>query len=330
MRVFRRSKNIGTGSGDTSVVSDSSAPSEAKLSLLERYNKALSRPWVSSYRLLGQRIARLIPLFGDLRPNLLRSGKRIHFEAYVSLIILTSIITFAVGFVLTSVIVFALHGEILLVLLLGLGVGLLSGAIGFVTMYALPSVSADSRKRNMDEELAYTMSHMAVLAAAGLPPERVFRSLAQSDEKSVVAEESKMIIRDIDMLGFDILTALAMERERSPSKTFSEFLEGFTAATRSGGDLKKYLLSSAKEIMELRRIATKQLVETLGMIAEAYVSMLVVFPLILIIMFSVMGLVGGNIAGFSVFSIMALVTYALIPLLAIMMIVLLDGMLPKR
>jgi len=94
--------------------------------------------------------------------------------------------------------------------------------------------------------------------------------------------------------------------------------------------LKKYLLSSAKEIMELRRIATKQLVETLGMIAEAYVSMLVVFPLILIIMFSVMGLVGGNIAGFSVFSIMALVTYALIPLLAIMMIVLLDGMLPKR
>lgn len=331
MRVFRRSKNIGTGSGDTSVVSDSSAPSEAKLSLLERYNKALSRPWVSSYRLLGQRIARLIPLFGDLRPNLLRSGKRIHFEAYVSLIILTSIITFAVGFALTSVIVFALHGEILLVLLLGLGVGLLSGAIGFVTMYALPSVSADSRKRNMDEELPYTMSHMAVLAAAGLPPERVFRSLAHSDEeKSVVAEESKMIIRDIDMLGFDILTALANERERSPSKTFSEFLEGFTAATRSGGDLKKYLLSSAKEIMELRRIATKQLVETLGMIAEAYVSMLVVFPLILIIMFSVMGLVGGNIAGFSVFSIMALVTYALIPLLAIMMIVLLDGMLPKR
>jgi len=331
LKVFRRNKNLGTGASSTPIVSAGSTPSEPKLSLLEHYNQALSRPWVSSYRLLGQRIARVVPLFEDLRPNLLRSGKRIHFEAYVSLIVLTSIITFAVGLGVTSVIVLALHGGVLLVLLLGFGIGLLSGAIGFVTMYALPGLGADSRKGNMDEELPYTMSHMAVLAAAGLPPERVFRSLAHSDEeKSVVAEESKMIIRDIDMLGFDVLTALANARERSPSKTFSDFLEGFTAATRSGGDLKKYLLSSAKEIMELRRIAAKQLVETLGMIAEAYVSMLVVFPLILIIMFSVMGLVGGNVGGFSVFSIMALVTYALIPLLAIMMIVLLDAMLPKR
>jgi flagellar protein FlaJ len=330
MKILGRSKGAKTGASSGSDVSTSSVGSERKLSFLERYNLALSRPWISSYRLLGERIARVMPFFEDLRPALLRSGKRIHFEAYVSLIVLTSIIAFVVAFAITSIIVVALHGGASLVLLLGLGVGLLSGSVGFTAMYALPAVGVDSRKRNMDEELPYTMSHMAILASAGLPPERVFRSLARSGEKSVVAEESKMIIRDIDMLGFDMLTALANERERSPSKTFSDFLEGFTAATRSGGDLKKYLLSSAKEIMELRRIAAKQLVETLGMIAEAYVSMLVVFPLILIIMFSVMGLVGGNIGGFSVFSVMALVTYALIPLLALMMLALLDGMLPKR
>jgi flagellar protein FlaJ len=330
MRVFRRGKSAETESSSTSAVTASSTLSEPKLSFVERYNQALSRPWVMSYRLVGQRIARVIPLFEDLRPNLLRSGKRIHFEAYVSLIAFTSVIAFAVGFAITAFIVLALHGELLLVLLLGLGLGLLSGAIGFATMYALPGIGADSRKRSMDEELPYSMSHMAVLAAAGLPPERVFRSLAESEDKSVVAEESKMVIRDIDMLGFDVLTALANARERSPSKAFSDFLEGFIAATRSGGDLKKYLMSSAKEIMELRRIAAKQLVDTLGMIAEAYVSVLVVFPLILLIMFSVMGLVGGGIGGFSVFSIMALVTYAMIPLLAVMMILLLDAMLPKR
>jgi flagellar protein FlaJ len=330
MKILGRSKGAKTGASSSSDVSTSSEGSERKVSFLEWYNLALSRPWISSYRLLGERIVKVMPFFEDLRPTLLRSGKRIHFEAYVSLIVLTSIIAFVVGFAITSIIVIALHGGALLVLLLGLGVGLLSGSVGFTTVYALPGMGVDSRKRDMDEELPYTMSHMAILASAGLPPERVFRSLAQSDEKSVVAEESKMIIRDIDMLGFDMLTALANERERSPSKTFSDFLEGFTAATRSGGDLKKYLLSSAKEIMELRRIAAKQLVETLGMIAEAYVSMLVVFPLILIIMFSVMGLVGGSIGGFGVFSVMALVTYVLIPLLALMMLALLDGMLPKR
>ncbi len=314
----------------TTTPSASVEPKISKPGLTEQYNQILSRPWVTSYRLLGERIAQAVPLFEDLRPSLLRSGKSIYFEAYVSLIVFTSVIAFVIGFSATTVVGLLLHGDIPLVLLFGLGIGLVSGAGGFGVMYALPSLTGGSRKGGLEQELPYAMSQMAVLAAAGLPPERIFRSLAQSDQKkSVVAEESRMILRDVDMLGFDLLTALANERERSPSKTFSDFLEGFTATTKSGGDLKKYLLSSAKEIMELKRISGKQLVDTLGMLAEAYVSMLVVFPLIVIIMFSVMGLVGGGLGGISVFAIMALVSYAIIPLLAIMMLVLLDGTLPK-
>ncbi len=314
----------------TTTPSPSVEPKISKPSLTEQYNQVLSRPWVTSYRLLGERIAQAVPLFEDLRPSLLRSGKSIYFEAYVSLIVFTSIIAFVIGFAATTVVGLLLQGAIPLVLLFGFGIGLVSGAGGFAVMYALPSLTGGSRKGSLEQELPYAMSQMAVLAAAGMAPERIFRSLARSDQKkSVVAEESRMILRDVDMLGFDLLTALANERERSPSKTFSDFLEGFTATTRSGGDLMKYLLSSAKEIMELKRISGKQLVDTLGMLAEAYVSMLVVFPLIVIIMFSVMGLVGGALGGISVFAIMALVSYAIIPLLAIMMLVLLDGTLPK-
>jgi flagellar protein FlaJ len=324
-------KEVLKQSGIPIASSESAKLRKPKLSFVERYNEALSRPWVTSYRLLGERIARVVPILEDLRPSLLRSGKRIHFDAYVSLIVFTSVIALAIGFSATTVVGLVLHGDITLVLLVGLGVGLLSGAGGFGLMYAIPGITADSRKRSLDEELPYAMSQMAVLAAAGLPPERVFRSLAQSAEKnSVMAEESMMILRDVDMLGFDLLTALANERERSPSRTFSEFLEGFTATTRSGGDLMKYLLSSAKEIMEVKRIAGKQVVETLGMLAEAYVTALVVFPLILIVMFSVMGLVGGGLGGVSVFGIMVVVTYLIIPLLATMMIVLLDQTLPRR
>jgi len=289
-----------------------------------------TRPWVTSYRILGERITRLVPFFDDLRPTLLRSGKKIHFEAYVSLIVLTAIIAFVGGFSAITVIGLVLQGEILVILLIALAAGLISGAVGFVVMYVMPGFAADSRKRNLDEELAYSMSQMAVLASAGLPPERLFRSIAVSDEKSAIRDEAQTTLRDVDMLGYDLLTALSRARERSPSKQYANFLEGFTATVRSGGDMKKYLLSSAKEIMELRRIAAKQLVETLGMLAEAYVSMLVVFPLILLIMFSVMGMVGGNVGGFSVYSLLAIVTYALIPLLAAMMIMLLDMVFPRR
>ncbi len=272
----------------------------------------------------------MLPLFEDLRPSLLRSGRKISFEAYVSLVFLTATIAFGCGTLVSLVIGIVFSANLLPMLLLGFGVGLLAAAVTFGVTYAYPSIAADGRKRQLDEELSYSISHMAILASAGLQPERVMRSLAEGETKSVIAEESSTIIRDIDLLGQDLLGAMSAARERSPSKYFGDFLEGFIATTRSGGDLKKYLLSSATELMEIRRIMGKQLVDTLGMLAEMYVSMLVVFPLILLIMFSVMGLVGGNVGGFGVFTIVALVTYALIPLLAIMVLVLLDGMLPKR
>jgi flagellar protein FlaJ len=329
MKVFGRGKKVQIAT-PVAAIESSSKQAETKSGFSERYNEFFSRPWIASYRLLGERIARVYPLFEDLRPSLLRSGKRIHFEAYVSMVVLNSLIAFVVGFSAVTIFGLVFRGDILIVLLIAFAAGILSGGIGFGVTYALPSVKVGSRKRDMDEELAYSMSHMAILAAAGLPPEKVFRSVAQTEEKSVVREEAQTILRDVDILGFDILTALNNARERSPSKQFAEFLEGFTATVRSGGDLTKYLLSSAKEIMEMRRIAAKQLVETLGMLAEAYVSMLVVFPLILLIMFSVMGLVGGQLGGFSVSSIMGLVTYIIIPILAVVMIVMLDAVLPKR
>lgn len=303
---------------------------EGGSSLLERYNAALSKPWVTSYRLLGAKIARFLPLFEDLRPSLLKSGRKISYEAYVSLTFFSATIGFAAGFLATFALTLVLGVGILGALLLALGIGLLGGSLGFMVTYGYPSLAADGRKRQLDEDLPFSISQMAILAAAGLPPERIFRSVAELEMKSVVAEESRTIIRDVDLLGFDMLTAMQRARERSPSKYFADFLEGFIATTRSGGDLKKYLLSSAKELMETRRILAKQLVDTLGMVAESYVSMLVVFPLILLIMFSVMGLVGGGIGGFSVFTVMALVTYVLVPLLAVAVIVLLDAMIPKR
>lgn len=299
-------------------------------SLLEKYNAALSRPWVTAYRLLGDRIARYLPLFEDLRPNLLRSGRKISFEAYVSLTFFTAIIGFGAGFMLTFALTLALGAALLGALILAAGIGLLGGALGFVVTYGYPSLAADGRKRQLDEDLPFSISQMAILSSAGLPPERIFRSVAELETSSVLSDEARTIIRDVDLLGFDMLTAMQRARERSPSKYFADFLEGFIATTRSGGDLKKYLLSSAKDLMETRRILGKQLVDTLGMVAESYVSMLVVFPLILLIMFSVMGLVGGTIGGFSVFTVMALVTYVLVPLLAIAVIVLLDAMIPKR
>jgi flagellar protein FlaJ len=120
---------------------------------------------------------------------------------------------------------------------------------------------------------------------------------------------------------------LELERARSPSSIFSEILEGLVATIRSGGSMKSYLLDATHTVMDLRRIAAKQLVESLAVFAESYVTLMIVFPLLVIVMFSVMALIGSGIGGLSVIMMMSLVTYGIIPICGMAVIVMLDTML---
>ena len=82
--------------------------------------------------------------------------------------------------------------------------------------------------------------------------------------------------------------------------------------------------------MDYRRVAAKQLIETLAAFAEVYVELLVVFPLLIIVMFSVMALIGNGLAGFSVTTMMVFVSYLVIPLCAVAVLVMLDGILVEE
>jgi flagellar protein FlaJ len=155
----------------------------------------------------------------------------------------------------------------------------------------------------------------------------MFKLLEDSATTPQVASEANEVTRDVEVLGEDIITALEAERARSPSKTFAEILEGFVATIRSGGSLTGYLQDATRVVMDLRRVAAKQMVESLATFAEVYVTLMVVFPLLVIVMFSVMAIIGGGLGGFSTTAMMTLVTYLIIPFSGVAVIVLLDTML---
>ena len=79
--------------------------------------------------------------------------------------------------------------------------------------------------------------------------------------------------------------------------------------------------------MDLRRLAAKQLIESLSVLAETYISLMIVFPLLVIVMFSVMALIGSALGGLSVTLLMSFITYAIIPICGMAVIVMLDTML---
>ena len=287
----------------------------------------LREPWLLAYRYISTRLPKVMPYFKDLGPSLQKAGIKISLEAYLSLTLFITGLSFAATLGVTVAVAALLGVPMLISILFAFAVGIVSASGSFGLIYGLPGFLCSNRRKRMDLELPYVASHLSILATAGLPPARMFKLIEDSNTTPQVASEANEITRDVEVLGQDIITALEAERIRSPSKTFAEMLEGFVATIRSGGSLTGYLQDATRVVMDLRRVAAKQLVEGLATFAEVYVTLMVVFPLLVIVMFSVMSIIGSGLGGFSTTGMMSIVTYLIIPFSGIGVIVMLDMML---
>jgi flagellar protein FlaJ len=288
---------------------------------------------LAPYRLLGQHTEKLLPRLGELEKQMLRANIKIAFPAYVAFMLLFSAVGGATIFISSFLIAFVLGATVVTSFLLAFVLGVSCLLIVLGLLYVYPSMQAGTRKRLLEEELPYVASHMSVLSRSGLPPERILRSLSDVEAvgiRSVAAEEAANIDRDVHYLGLDVISAIERRMRTSPSRRFVDYLDGFVSVARTGGDLTSYFLSAARGFMDQARIAARQLVETLGGLAEAYVSMMVVFPLLMIVMLSIMNMIGGGIGGFSTIFLMQLITYVGIPMMALIMLLLLDSVMPPR
>jgi len=296
-----------------------------------RVQLGLTRPQVFAYRIIGEKTARFLPLFKGVDVNLRRSGMKINFKAYVSLAILTTLLfsltTLSVTF-LSLLFVFRL--SLLSSSLFGIGTSLFAGASTLICFYVYPIYHADNFKRNMETELPFTTGYMAILAGAGVSPERMLRSLAQMDVSRAVSNEAKTITRDVELFGYDIISALEASSKRTPSERFREFLEGFIATIHSGGNLVKYFSERSRQYMKLEKIAMRRLSDTLGVLSEFYVTLLVAGPLILVVMLAVMAMLGGGSGLFNPQLLLYLLTYLGIPLGSIVFLIMIDVIFPRR
>jgi len=291
------------------------------------------KPHVFAYRVLGQKTSGLLPLFKDVDVNLQKSRMRVSFRGYVNLAVLGTMLTSLSTLVLVTLLaVGVFHLTIFLSLLFGGGATMFAGALTLMVFYAYPILRADSLKRSLEDELPFTTGYLSILAGAGVPPAQMFRSLAQIDSSLAVSQEARLIVRDVELFGVDVVSALSTASKRTPSDKFRELLEGFIATIHAGGDLGKYLSERSRHFMRLKRIGLRRLADTLGVLAEFYVVLLVAGPLILIVMLAVMAMLGGggSILGLDPRLLLYLLTYLGIPLGSVTFLILLDMITPKR
>ena len=263
--------------------------------------------------------------------GLRRSGIMTSFKFYVSLTLLATLIaTVATMLLIPPVLYFVLQTPLFPSILFGVGGGLFAGVLTVIGFYIYPIYRADIIKRNLEDNMAFATGYLAILAGAGVPPNSMFRSLSRIPQKLAIIDESRIITRDVELFGTDIITALETASKRTPSEKFKELLEGLIATIHSGGNLMTYLLQRSRQGMKFKRIALRKFSDTLGMLSEFYVTLLVAGPLIFVVMLAVMAMLGGT--GLGIMSptlLLMLLTYMGIPVGSIIFLIVLDAVTPK-
>ena len=292
---------------------------------------AFKRSHSLAYQLIGERTERVLPLFRDLDSNLQRAELKVTFKAYVSLTVFATILTSFVALaIIPCLLIFTFNVQLLSAILFGVGGSLLTGALSIIGFYVYPIYRADKLRRELEDELPFITGYMAILTSAGVSPEKIFYSLSNLSVPLTVSIEAKNVVRDVNLFGLDIISALEGTSKRTPSERFREMLEGFISTIHSGGNLAAYLREKSRQYMKLKRISLRKFSDTLSILSEFYVTLLVTGPLLLIIMLAVMAMLGGGSLGMlSPDLLLSLLTYLGIPLGSIMFLIILDAVLPK-
>ncbi|MBM4248044.1 MAG: type II secretion protein F [Euryarchaeota archaeon] len=205
----------------------------------------------------------------------------------------------------------ALHLSAVIMLLIYLGLGV-APLIGYFALMNLPASTANARRKDIDTRIPHAMSFISTLASADVTVDVIFSELAKQRIYGEIQNEAKWITRDIELLGKDVLSAIRDAAARSPSVKFQDFLQGVVTTTLSGGQLKPYFIMKSEQYNRLAKLEGKKGQETLGMLAESFVTVVVAMPLFLIVMMSLMALVGKT-AGSSIMF-LYLIVFLMIPL----------------
>ncbi|NWF87176.1 type II secretion system F family protein [Candidatus Bathyarchaeota archaeon] len=288
-------------------------------------------PHSIAYQLIGERTERILPFFRDLDANLQRAGLKVSFKAYVSLTLFaTMLISFITVALISSLLIFAFRMPYLPSIMFGIGGSLFACAFSIIGFYVYPVYRADKLKRELEDELPFTTGYMAILTSAGVSPEKIFYSLSNLSVQLTVSQEAKNVTRDVNLFGSDIISALEEMSKRTPSERFREMLEGFISTIHSGGNLPAYLREKSRQYMKLKRINLRKFADTLSTLSEFYVALLVTGPLLMVIMFAVMTMLGGgNLGALSPELLLQILAYIGIPLGSVMFLIILDAVSPK-
>lgn len=220
---------------------------------------------------------------------------------------------------------FTPYKEMIAIAIISIIFFIIPGILSYGTFMLYPSFRSSIRKVNIDTQLPHAVMYMYALSRGETNIIEIIRSVAElPNVYGEISKEFAMIMRDMELLGIDFMSALRNVQNETPSENLNQFLGNLITLIDNGGEVSEFFSVQIGNYRTKTKSDHSLFLDMLGMIAESYVTGFVAGPLFMIIVAVTLGSMKGSMT----WLLMGL-TYAVLPFGSIGFVFLIDLMLPK-
>ncbi len=241
--------------------------------------------------------------FKSLPMELRKANMDILLEVYVAMIFLSVALSIAFSLVLFIVLIFidvtssfpflsAYHGELLTRVVRIIWIPIFIPIFTFLGLYYYPMTEKKTIGRKIDQELPFAVIHMSAISGSGIAPVEIFKIIGLGKEYPILRKEFRKVLNQINLFGYDLITALNNSAKTAPSEKLSELFSGLSTSITSGADLKEFFEKRSETLLLNYRIEREKYTRTVETFLDIYISIVVAAPMIFMLLL-VMILISG-------------------------------------
>jgi len=161
-----------------------------------------------------------------------------------------------------------------------------------ILIYFYPQSESKNIGAKINQELPFVAIHMSAIATSGVEPVSIFKVIIKNEEYRYSRLEFRKLLNLINFHGLDLVSALKKVSNSSPSSKLRELLGGLATTINSGGDLHDFLEKHADTLLFDYKIEREKYTKTAETFMDVYISIVIAAPMILLMLFVIMGSTG--------------------------------------
>lgn len=238
-------------------------------------------------------------IFVSLKQDLTKASLDFVPTSYISMMFLTTAIAFVLGILLFIFLLFFKVGaDVPFVTQVSIGFFSRLAQVFWViialplatilAVYFYPAGEKSYLETKINQELPFVTIHMAAISGSMVEPSKMFNIIIATGDYPFTQKEFVKLINQINIYGYDFVTALRNVAFNSASQRLSELLNGLATTINSGGDLTTFFEKRAQSLLFEYRLDREKYAKTAETFMDIYISLVIAAPMILMLLLIMM------------------------------------------